>query len=69
MDTSLDENKIEAKPDALVYSSLNAHFSVSIFIEQLLFHLLFPFSIPFFLAKYGSIHAHVQVYDFSFYVR
>ena len=57
-----------SKSNGLIFSSLNAHFSFAIFLEQLCFHIFFPFSIPIFLYKFGYMNAYAQNYDLSFVV-
>lgn len=45
--------KSSPNSSSIIYNSLNPHFSFQLFFEQLFFHLFFPFSVPYFLSKYG----------------
>lgn len=49
----LEQDKHLVKEEYLIYHSLNPHISIQLFFEQLISHLLFPLSLPFFMRKYG----------------
>lgn len=48
--------------DPLVFTSLDTHFSATVFLEQFLFHIFFPLSVIYGMGRYGTTHAQVQQY-------
>ena len=49
----------------LVFSSLDTHFSPIVCLQQFVFHIFFPFTVPIAWYKYGMKHAHIQGYHFN----
>jgi hypothetical protein len=44
----------------ILFDSISLHLSLSVILQQLLLHLTFPLSIPFFIHKYGWLFLYTQ---------
>ena len=50
--------------DDIVFSSLDTHFSFYVFVEQLIFHVFFPLTVPIAWYRFGMKHSHIQRYHY-----
>ena len=63
--THQDNNDECPLASALVFSSLDTHFSPMVAVEQYIFHVFFPLTVPIAWCRYGMKHSLLQNYHWK----
>lgn len=64
-DDEIDDEEYSPDSAGLVFSSLDTHFSPLVALEQFIFHVFFPFTVPIAWCRYGMKHTHLQMYGWK----